>query len=149
MTASQRRGPRRARLRGGVESGPVIVMGFASLNTSEPAGSSGGVSALDHHVLDDAAAGTSECRRCLILRGFEAGDALHEGGELDHDEAMEVVRSFVDVIPAAARQDPAAVLGDDWRHEVRALLVLHGIRDLLTEDEFKATVERVLQKAPV
>ena len=63
------------------------------------------VTPIDHHVLDDAAAGASECRRCLILRGFEAGDALLERGELDHDEAMEVVRSFVDVIPAAARQD--------------------------------------------
>ena len=79
----------------------------------------GGVAAVDHHVLDDAAAGASECRRRLILRGLEAGDALLERGELDHDEAMEVVRSFVDVIPAAARQDPAAVLGDDCRHEVR------------------------------
>src|SRR6185369_6679441 len=67
---------------------------------------------------------------CLIYRRLEACHALLERWELDHDEPMEVVRSFVDLVSAAARENLAAMLGDDRRHEVCIFLVLNRIGDL-------------------
>src|SRR5262245_53172040 len=45
-------------------------------------------------------------------------------------EALELGRSFHDLIAAAAREHLAAKLGDDTRHEVGVLLVFDRIVDL-------------------
>ncbi len=65
------------------------------------------------------AAGTPERGSRLVFGRLEAGDALLEGRKLDHDEAVEVVRALVDRVAAAARENLAAMLGDDRRHKVR------------------------------
>jgi hypothetical protein len=43
--------------------------------------------------------------------------------ELDHHEAMELVRAFHDLETPTARENPAAVLGDDRGHQVGVFLV--------------------------
>src|SRR6266851_1052825 len=82
-----------------------------------------GVAACDHDGLDLARAASAEGRRPVIFRRGEAGDALLEGGELDHHEALKLVRPFHDLKAAAARQHLAAELGDDARHQIGVLLV--------------------------
>ena len=92
------------------------------------------VPALDNHILDNPSAVATEDARFLVLGRLEAGNPLLERRELDHDESVEVVRPFIDLIPATTRQDLAAVLGDDWRHEVGVFLVLDRIGNARTRD---------------
>src|SRR5687767_4643464 len=82
-----------------------------------------GVSALDDHELDDAAGGAAEARGFLIFRRLEARDALLQGGELDHDEAVERLRAFHDLILATASEHRAAVLLHDGRDPIGVPLV--------------------------
>ena len=81
------------------------------------------IASFNDHVLDHAAAGAAECGCFLVLGGFEARDSLLERRELDHDEAIERFRTFVDSIPAATGEDGAPVAIDDLRDAVCVLLV--------------------------
>src|SRR6516164_3294568 len=88
------------------------------------------IAAFDHDGLDLARAVAAEGRGAVVFGRGEAGDALLEGRKLDHHEALELGRSFHDLIAAAARKHLAAELGDDGRHEIGVLLVFDGIVDL-------------------
>src|SRR6516165_7426798 len=88
------------------------------------------IAAFDHDGLDRARAVAAEGRGAVVFGRGEAGDALLEGRKLDHHEALELGRSFHDLIAAAARKHLAAELGDDGRHEIGVLLVFDGIVDL-------------------
>src|SRR5262245_21740302 len=97
-----------------------------------PASSFGRIAAVDHDGLDLAGAATPERRRLVVFVGGEAGHALLKGGKLDDDETVELVRPFHDLVAAAARQDLAAVPGDDRWHQVGVFLVRDRIVDLRT-----------------
>src|SRR5271165_2782908 len=88
------------------------------------------VAAFDHDGLDLAPAVAAEGRGALVFGRGEAGDALLEGREFDHHEAVEFCRPFQDLIATAAREHLAAELGDDSRHEIGVLLVFDRIVDL-------------------
>src|SRR6516164_10147598 len=88
------------------------------------------IAAFDHDGLDLARAVAAEGRGAVVFGRGEAGDALLEGRELDHHEAMEFCRPFHDLIAAAAGEHLAAELGDDLRYEVGVLLVFDRIIDL-------------------
>src|SRR5262245_1893799 len=68
-----------------------------------------GVGAFDNHVFDLAGAVAAERGRSLVFGRVEAADGLLEGGKLDHDEAVELLRPFHDLIASATGQDLAAV----------------------------------------
>src|SRR5262249_46404600 len=88
------------------------------------------IAAVDHDGLDLARAVAAERRGAVVFGRGEAGDALLEGRELDHHEAVEFGRPFHYLIAAAAREHLAAELGDDGRHQVGVLLVFDRIVDL-------------------
>src|SRR6516162_2643350 len=88
------------------------------------------IAAFDHDGLDLTRAVAAEGRGAVVFGRGEAGDALLEGRELDHHEAVEFCRPFHDLIATAAREHLAAELGNDGRHEVRVLLVFDRIIDL-------------------
>src|SRR5256886_12665867 len=71
----------------------------------------------------------AERRGLLVLLRVEAGDALFEARELDHDEAVESLRAFESLIAPAAREHLRAVLREDRGHAVGVLLVFHRIVD--------------------
>jgi hypothetical protein len=85
------------------------------------------VAAFDHDGLDLARAVAAEGRGAVVFGRGEAGDALLEGREFDHHEAVEFCRPFQDLIATAAREHLAAKLGDDSRHEVSVLLVFDPV----------------------
>src|SRR5262249_35448421 len=88
------------------------------------------VAGFDNNSFDFARAAAAEGRGTVVFGRGEAGDALLEGGKLDHHEAVELGRPFHDLAAAAARKHFAAELGDDTRHEVGVFLVLGRIVDL-------------------
>ena len=88
------------------------------------------IAGFDHDGLDLTRAVAAEGRGAVVFGRGEAGDALLEGRELDHHEAVEFCRPFHDLIATAAREHLAAELGNDGRHEVRVLLVFDRIIDL-------------------
>src|SRR5215469_7560392 len=88
------------------------------------------IAAFDHDGLDLARAVAAEGRGAVVFGRGEAGDALFEGRELDHHEAVEFCWPFHDLIAAAAGEHLAAELGDDPRHEVGVFLVFDRIVDL-------------------
>jgi hypothetical protein len=77
-----------------------------------------GVTALDDHVLDLAGAAAAERGRSLVFGRVETADRLLEGRKLDHDEAVEFLRPFQDLIASAAGQNLAAVGREDGRKRV-------------------------------
>ena len=56
---------------------------------------------------------------CWYSGDSKQADPLFERRELDHDEPVEVVRSFIDLVAAASRENPASVTRDDRRYEIR------------------------------
>src|SRR5262249_8362895 len=86
----------------------------------------------DHDGFDLAGAAAAEGGGAVVLVGGEAGDALLEGGKLDHYEAVKFVRAFHDLVAPAARQHLAAELGNDAGYQVRVLLVFDRVVDLGT-----------------
>src|SRR2546423_10900457 len=87
-------------------------------------------SRLDHHELVLARlVPAAERRGLLVLLRVEAGDALLEARELDHDEAVEFLRALEGLITPAAREYLRAVLREDRGHAVRVLLVFHRVVD--------------------
>src|SRR5436190_207652 len=93
-----------------------------------------GVAALDHDGLDLAGAVTAEGRGLVVFRRGEAGDALLEGREFDHDETVKLVRPFHDLETPPARQDLAAIFGEDRRQAVGVFLVFGRIDDARARD---------------
>src|SRR5262249_30656340 len=81
-----------------------------------------------------AGPGPTEGRRPLVFLGVEAGDAPRKSRKLDHDEAVEFLRSFHDLVASAAHQHLAAMLGQDRRHLVGVFLVFGRIIDLRAAD---------------
>src|SRR6266568_3111043 len=69
-------------------------------------------------------------RGLLVFPRLEAGDALLERRKLDHNEAVEFLRTFEDPVAPAAREHFGSVLREDRRHAVGVFLVLDGIVDL-------------------
>ena len=63
----------------------------------------------------------------FVPQGGKAGDPLLEGRKFDHDEALELVRSFHNLKTSAACQHLAAVLGDDAGDKVGVLFVDDGV----------------------
>src|ERR1700747_1624821 len=88
------------------------------------------IAAFDYDGLDLARAGAAEGRGAVVFGRGDAGDALLEGWELDHHEAVEFCRPFHDLVAAAAREHLAAELGDDGGHEVGVLLVFDRVINL-------------------
>ncbi len=84
---------------------------------------------LDDDGLDLAGAAAAECGGLGVLVRGEAGDALLKGRKLDQRETLKLLRAFHDLEAAAARQNLAAVLGEDGRHLIGVFLVLGGIVD--------------------
>src|SRR5882757_8035750 len=70
----------------------------------------------------------------LVLGRVVAGDRALEAGELDDDEAVELLRPLEDFELAAARQELAAEFPDDRRRQIGVLLVLLGVVDLRARD---------------
>src|SRR2546421_13027914 len=61
------------------------------------------VAAFDDDIFDEAGAAAAKCGGFLVSLRFEAADGGFHGRELDHDEAVENLRSFHDAVAAAAR----------------------------------------------
>ena len=89
----------------------------------------GRVAAVDHDVLDDPAPIASERRGMLV-----SGDSKQPTPCSSVGNSITTKRwkscGPIDLVPAASRKNPASVLRDDRRHEVRVLLVLNRIGDL-------------------
>src|ERR1043166_2395029 len=92
------------------------------------------IAAFDDDGLDLAGAAAPECRGFLVFRRGEAGDRLVEGRELDHHEAVELVRPLHQLIAPPARQDFGAVALKDSRQAVGVFLVRDRIVDLRAGD---------------
>src|SRR3954454_9492621 len=95
------------------------------LNSEAWSGTSarGCVAAVDHEGLDLAGAVAAEGGGRLVFGRREAGDALLETGEFDHDEAVEFVRSFDDLKTPAPGQILAVVFGENRRQGISLFLV--------------------------
>src|SRR5262249_58183591 len=89
----------------------------------------GGVPTLDDDQLHLAGACPAEGGRRLIIRGAVTGHRLVEGWELDHHEALEVLRSFQDPVAPGPRQDLPLISRNDRRDEISVPLVLGRIVD--------------------
>src|ERR1700716_3800662 len=89
----------------------------------------GRVAAVDHEGLDLAGAVAAEGGGGLVFGRLEAGDALLEGREFDHHEAMEFFRTFHDLKASAARQHLGAVFGEDRRQRIGVFLVFDRIEE--------------------
>src|SRR5580658_3820098 len=85
---------------------------------------SGRFAAFDHDGLDLAGAAPAEGRRFVVFLRRETGDALLQRRKLDDDEALKLVRAFHDLEFTAARQNLAAIFGDDGRYAIGIFLVL-------------------------
>src|SRR6266536_5650680 len=89
---------------------------------------------LDDDVLDLAGAVAAKRGGSRVFGRVEAGDRPIEARELDHDEAMKLLRPFHDAELAPARENLAAVAGNDVGHEIRVLLVFDRIDDARPRD---------------
>src|SRR5712691_7996571 len=83
-----------------------------------------------HQLVFTDAVPASKRRGLLVFPRVEAGDALLERRELDHDEAVEFLGTFENPVAPAAREHLGAVLREDCGHAVGVFLVLDGIVDL-------------------
>src|SRR3954447_18475371 len=89
-----------------------------------------GVAAIHDDGLHFAGPAAAEGRGLVTFLRGKAANRLLEGWKLDHHEALKLLRAFHDLIAPAARQDLAAVLGQDGRNQIRVFLVLDRIIDL-------------------
>ena len=90
---------------------------------------SGRVTALHDDGFDLAPSIAAESRSLIVFRRGETAHARFQSGKFDHDETVEFLWSFHDLVAPTASQDLTAMLADDRGDLIGILLVFDRIVD--------------------